>query len=178
MTKNRKTGSFTNNPHLIVGLCKPFIDGARLQVERLLAAQQMLKHDPLNAVYRCHHETSNLFEDLATIVQYLNLCAINMKDDQLYKDVRDLIRHDVREEFDNDEKRKRERAERLGMNPKLQFGISYDIGDIKVGGTTILLKDISNYINLAEQTVNALLLGLKVETAHGSKEEEWSRRFY
>lgn len=160
-----KTESFTKTPHLASGLCMPFVIGARTQVERLLNAQQLLKHDPINAVYRCHHETSNLFEDLATIIQYLNLCNITTKDDQLYKDVRDLIRHDVREEFDNDEKRKKARAQRLGMNPKLQFELSYDIGTVKAGGTMIHLKDISHFINLAEQTINALMLGGKVEIA-------------
>lgn len=172
MTKNKKTQSFKSNSHFAAGLMRPFVDGARLQVERLLAAQQMLKHDPMVAVQRCHHETSNLFEDLATIVQYLNLCDITTKDDQLYKDVRDLIRHDIREEFDNDEKRKRERAERLQMNPGLQFELSYDIGDIKVGGTIILLKDISLFINIAEQTMNALLLGLNIETEGREKSNE------
>lgn len=165
MTKEKKTESFAESPHLASGLCMPFVKGARTQVERLLEAQQLLKHDPINAVYRCHHETSNLFEDLATIVQYLNLCNITMREDQLYKDVRDLIRHDVREEFDNDEKRKKARAHRLGMNPNLQFELSYGVGTVKAGSTIIYLKDISHFINLAEQAVNALMLGGKVEIA-------------
>ena len=171
MTKTKKTESLQDSPHLIV-LCKPFVDGARLQVERLLSAQQMLKHDTVNALYRCHHEASNLFEDLATIVQYLELCNISIKDGQLYKDVRDLIRHDVREELDRDEKRKSERAKRLGMSPNLQFELSYDVGDIKAGNTTIYLKDISHFIDLAEQVVNTLMLGGKIEVVSDEVDRE------
>lgn len=170
MTKSKKTETLVNNPHFAVALCKPFIDGARVQVERLLTAQQLLKHDTVNAIYRCHHETSNLFEDLATIVQYLSLCDISLPNSQLYKDVRDLIRHDVREELDKDEKRKRERAKRLGMKDGLQFALSYDVGSIRAGATDIHLKDISHFINLAEQVVNTLMLGGKIDVVNDGKD--------
>ncbi|MEI7918513.1 MAG: hypothetical protein WCH58_03960 [Candidatus Saccharibacteria bacterium] len=163
MTNNKRTNSFKQSPQLAASLMRPFVDGARLQVERLLSSQQMLKHDPIIAVQHCHHETSNLFEDLATVIQYLNLSGITSKQDQSYKDVRDLIRHDIREEFDNDEKRKNDRAIRLGLNPKMQFEMSYDVGSIKIGQSIITLQEITSFINIAERVMNALLLGLKIE---------------
>ena len=169
MTKNKKTESFKKNPHFIVAMMRPFVDGARLQMERLLSAQQMLKHDPVIAGQRCYHETSNLFEDLATIIQYLNLCDITTQFDQQYKDVRDLIRHDIREEFDRDDKRKQERSSRLGINPKMQLEISFNVGDIKIGQNVIKLVNISNFINITEQIMNALLLDVKVASEEPKK---------
>lgn len=163
MTKNKSKESFLRNPHIAAGLVKPFIAGARLQIKRLLEAQHLLKHDPINGVYECYHESSNLFEDLATAVQYLRLCGINSPQDQTFLDLRDHIRHDIREEFDLDKKRKNERAKRLGLNPKLQAEISFDIGTVKVGSTVVKLSDIASYLNNAETIINALMLGVKPE---------------
>lgn len=168
MTKSKKTKPFLTNPHLAAGLVKPFAVGARLQVRRLLSAQQTLEHDPITAVSECYHETSNLFEDLATVVHYLNACGVEGAQDQLFRDVRDHIRHDIREEFDNNEKRKEGRAERLKMNSKLQSQISFDVGLIRVGAIEIKLVDITSYLNLADMAISSLLLGMRLENTHTS----------
>lgn len=151
-------------------MARPFVDGAKIQLKRYVDAQAYCKHDPIGGVNQCWYELSSLFEHLATVVIYLEHCGVQLPDGQLYKDVRNHIRHDVREEFDRDEKAKADRATRLGLNPKLQLHVSFLDDGVKIGGTKIENTQISSFINGAEMLVYALMNGGKVQTQPSSEQ--------
>lgn len=152
-------------------MARPFVEGAKAQLKRYIEAQAYCKHDPIGGVNQCWYELSSLFEHLATVVIYLEHCGVQLPDGQLYKDIRNHIRHDVREEFDKDEKAKADRATRLGLNSKLQLQVSFLNDGVRVGGSKIENTKISGFINSTEMLVFALLNGGKIETTQPSSEQ-------
>lgn len=145
-------------PHLLYALALPYLNGAKKQAERYQIAALSLKEKPVIAVYECLHEASTLFEDLSTVGKYAEKCGHNNDQHQLWFDVRNHIRHDVREEFDNeDDLRKNKRAARLKLDPRLQTNIGFTENSIKVGGVTIELHQINTYIKWAESIIVGVL---------------------
>lgn len=172
MTKKPYTPSkFNGKPHLAAAMARPFVDGAKVQLKRYVEAQAWCKHDPIGGANQCQYELSSLFEHLATVVAYLKYCGVEDSHDQVFTDVRNHIRHDVREEFDKDETNKAARAKRLGLNPKLQMDISFLDDGVRVGSTTITNKEISGYLHGADMIVDTLLAGGKVEMDSSVDEE-------
>jgi len=168
MTK-KKPSNLTKQPHLGAAMIKPFIAGARIQLERYLEAQRFFKTYETGGIDRCLYEMSSLFEHLATVARYLELSGITgLPICQQIFDVRNHIRHDVREEFDKDGKVKSERAKRLGLNPKLQMQLGFSDGGVTVGTTALTARQIGNFLDVAEMTMNALMLGSKVEVVDGN----------
>ncbi|PJE58317.1 MAG: hypothetical protein COU81_01375, partial [Candidatus Portnoybacteria bacterium CG10_big_fil_rev_8_21_14_0_10_36_7] len=101
---------------------------------------------------------STLFEDLNTVVIYMRKCGEDHKNHQSWIDIRNHIRHAVREEFDEeDDLVKNERAQRLSLDPKLQLSIGFDIDAIKVGGTVIELSEVNKYLVWAEGVIADIL---------------------
>lgn len=164
MTKKKPNDNLKNKTHIGAAMARPFVEGAKVQLRRYIDAQAYCKHDPVGGVYQCWYELSSLFEHLATVVIYLEMCGVKHPDGQLFKDVRDHIRHDIREEFDVDEKRKKERAERLKLNPKLQAHISPRDDGVQIGGTKIENTKISSFLHSADLIVYALMTGGRVQT--------------
>jgi hypothetical protein len=162
MTKKKPNNNFKDKAHLGAAVARPFVEGAKEQLERYVEAQAFCKHDPIGGVNRCQYEVSSLFEHLATVVIYLELCGIQHPDGQMLKDVRNHIRHDIREEFDEDKKIKADRAKRLGLNPKLQMDLHFLDDGIQVGGTKIENTKISSFLQVADMAVHSLMTGGKV----------------
>lgn len=106
----------------------------------------------------CLHEASCLFEDIATICKYIEKCGKVHRRKQLWLDIRNHIRHDVREEFDNENKKKKElRAIRLGIEPSLQTSIGFDKDAIKIGSTTVRIKEVEKFLSYSEKLFNKVL---------------------
>ena len=109
-------------------------------------------------MYDCLHEASTLFEDLCTVGKYIEKCGEKHKLHKLWFDVRNHIRHDIREEFDNKTSlRKSSRAKRLKLNPKLQTDIRFDPKFIKIGGVTITIDQINDYLDWADKIISDVL---------------------
>jgi len=156
--RSAKAISKTNLPHLLSGLALPYLLGAKTQVERYVFVASQLKTQPSIATMGCMHEASTLFEDLNTVVIYMRKCGKDHKNHQLWVDIRNHIRHAVREEFDKeDDLVKNERAQRLSLDPKLQISIGFDTDAIKVGGTLIELWEVNKYLVWAEGVIADIL---------------------
>lgn len=156
--RSPKTISKTVLPHLLSSLALPYLLGAKTQVERYVAVASQLKTQPTIATMGCLHEASTLFEDLNTVVIYMRKCGKDHKDHQLWMDIRNHIRHAVREEFDKeDDSVKNSRAQRLGLDPKLQINIGFDIDAIKVGETLVEMAQIKGYLAWAEDNIAKIL---------------------
>jgi len=153
-----KAISKTILPHLLSGLALPYLLGAKTQVERYVSAASQLKANSTMATMSCLHEASTLFEDLNTVVIYMRKSGKDHKDHQLWMDIRNHIRHAVREEFDKEnDSVKNERAQRLGLDPKLQISIGFDTDAIKVGGTLVVLSEVKKYLAWAEGVIADIL---------------------
>lgn len=150
-------------------MLKPFIAGARVQLERYVEAQRLVSANKVTGAWldRCLYELSSLFEHLSTVSIYLRLCGVELPIQQTIIDVRNHLRHDVREEFDEDKKIKKERAERLGINPKLQMELSYIDSGVRVGKTEIKADQIGHFLDMAELTAYAMLMGMNVDVNDG-----------
>lgn len=145
-------------PHLLSSLALPYLLGAKTQVERYVFVASQLKTRPSIATMGCLHEASTLFEDLNTVVIYMRKCGKDHKLHQLWTDIRNHIRHAVREEFDKeDDSIKNKRAQRLNLDPKLQISIGFDIDAIKVGSTLIEVTQIKEYLAWAEGVIADIL---------------------
>ena len=145
-------------PHLLYAIALPYFYGAKTQIERYKHAAVNLKPYPVNATQTCLHEVSCLFEDLATVTKYAEMCGHSHNLHPLWLDVRNHIRHDIREEFDNEtDARKNARAKRLGLNPNLQISIGFEPELIKVGGTAIEISAIEDYLAWAEGIIGDVL---------------------
>lgn len=149
-------------PHLLYAIALPYLLGAKTQVNRYQLAASTLKEKPVISVYNCLHEASTLFEDLVTVGKYTEKCGHKNDLYKLWLDVRNHIRHDIREEFDNEnDKRKNERAKRLKLDPRLQTNIGFTTDTIKVGGTTIEIEQINTYLEWAENVIAKVLAEAK-----------------
>jgi len=151
-------------PHLLSALALPYLLGAKTQVQRYqMVASTLERRNPL-ATFESLHEASTLFEDLNTVARYIEKCGQKNELHSLWLDVRNHIRHDVREEYDKEDSiRKNRRANRLKLNPKLQTNIGFDMHSIKVGETLIEIQQINSYLSWAEGIITEILSKAKKE---------------
>jgi hypothetical protein len=146
-------------PNLLSSLALPYLLGAKAQVERYMAAAISLEKKTTLGTLACLHEASTLFEDLNTIAKYVEMCGYKNDLNSLWLDIRNHIRHDVREEYDDEsDTRKNKRAERLGLHPNLQTSIGFDLNGIKVGEILIEIDQINEYITWAENIITNILI--------------------
>ena len=144
--------------HLLSGLALPYLLGAKTQVQRYVEVASELNTRPTLAAMGCLHEVSTLFEDLNTVAIYMRKCGNDHKDHQLWMDIRNHIRHAVREEYDKEEDPvKKDRAQRLVLDPKLQVCVGFDTDAIKVGATLVTLDQIKKYLAWAEGVIVDIL---------------------
>ena len=155
--KSPSTGKRTDIHHMLLALAIPYLKGARLQIKRYQEASSRLKNDSINATNDCLHESSCLFEDLGAIVNYTKLCGEQHSLDEMWIDIRNHIRHDIRENFDVDDKRKKARIKNLGIDSHLQTSIGFDHDSIKVGNTIVELDTISKYLDWATGIINSAI---------------------
>ncbi|HEY1644797.1 MAG TPA: hypothetical protein VGF75_00240 [Candidatus Saccharimonadales bacterium] len=140
--------------HLIAGLAKPYLIGARLQIRRYVEAQSLCKESSTLGVYLCMHEVSNLFEDLDMLAKYLERMVYEHPDHQLWFDCRRHIRHDLREQLDRVEERKTDRAKRLKIHKNLQMDIGFEADGLKVGQTPVKMYRVEAYLDWADGVIN------------------------
>lgn len=147
-------------PHLLTVVALTYFYGAKTQLKRYqFAASNLNKDNAVNGIYICLHEISSLFEDVNTVAKYMEECGYKNDLHQLWLDVRNHIRHDVREEFDNDgDLRKEQRAIRLRLDPKLQMDISFEVDIIHIGSTDIKISQIEEYLKWAEDIMGKILV--------------------
>ena len=151
------------NPSAFFAFIKPYISGARVQLERYLEAQRMLKTHQLaigSYMDTCTYELSSLLEHLDSIETFLRGIGIELPVGVTVRQFRNHLRHDARGEID---KRSDSRAKKIGMNDKLQVSIEFMDSGIKMGSTELTALQINNYINTAEIIAWSWLLGGKVE---------------
>lgn len=161
LSKKRSQKPLSNRalPHLLSSLTLPYLLGAKTQVKRYEIAASLLQSSPTAGVMECLHEASALFEDLNTVVVYMRKCATDHKDHQLWIDIRNHIRHAVREEFDKEKDSvKNDRAKRLGLDPKLQINVGFDRDAIKVGETVVEISEVKKYLAWAEGVIAEILI--------------------
>jgi len=157
-TKKHQPKSNKSLSNLLSGLALPYLIGAKKQVKRYRVASLLLQSQPTIGVLECMHEASNLFEDLNTVAFYIKKCGRNNKYHQLWNNIRNHIRHAVREDYDIEDKLiKNNIAQKLNLDPKLQISIGFDIGAIKVGGITVKIDEITNYLTWAEDIITKIL---------------------
>jgi len=107
---------------------------------------------------QCLHESSTLFEDLNTVARYVKKCGYSHESHELWYDIRNHIRHDVREEFDNQhDERKKQRAKRLNLDQKLQIDISFSNDVIRIGNIIVKISDIEIYLAWASKIFEKIL---------------------
>lgn len=93
------------------------------------------------------------------LLTYLRKCGLSHRMDLLLIDIRNHIRHDIRDNFDEEEDgRKKPRLKRLGIKANLQTDLEFSFEFIKVGNKIIYLKDIDSYIAWAESNINKVLI--------------------
>lgn len=143
--------------HILTLLALPYVLGAKAQVERYKLVARILESNPKLGTLGCLHEISNLFEDLNSVLIYLRKCNIDHKDHTTWEDIRNHLRHSIREEFDKDDELKEARSKRLGLDPRLQVNIGFDLDAVKLGETVIELGRVINYLEWAEKKINLIL---------------------
>lgn len=158
-SKKRNVGT---PPHLLYAIALSYLLGSKKQVIRYQEAANTLKKRPILGVYDCLHEFSTLLEDLSAVGKYIEKCGTTNELHQLWFDVRNHIRHDIREEFDNESSsRKNDRAKRLKINTKLQTDIGFDKDSVKVGGVLVKISDINAYLEWADKIISDVLVDAK-----------------
>jgi hypothetical protein len=156
--RSQKPPSNKALPNLLSSLALPYLLGAKKQVKRYQVAASSLQSRPVVETMECLHEASNLFEDLNTIAVYIKKCGKDHKYHQRWKDIRNHIRHAVREDFDGEDKSiNKGVAQRLKLDPKLQINIGFDADAIKVGETVVGIGKISAYLTWAEDVIARIL---------------------
>jgi len=169
VTKNAKTPSIMKTmpykvSHILQLLALPYLQGAHTQLKRYKEATLILKDSPFSGSLLCLHEVSTLFEDLNTVAIYVKSCGYNNETHKLWKNIRDHIRHDYREEFDKENKhRKVERALFLKLDPNLQADIEFDNTFIRFGDTVIKVTEIERYLEWADGVITETLAKAKQE---------------
>lgn len=162
LNQERKENTEDNiQPHMEYALALPYLYGAKTQVERFRAAAFTLKQNPSGSVITCIHEVSTLFEDLCTVSKYVKKCGNKHDFHKLIRDVRNHIRHDTRDNYDNEsdfrKKDRAKRAERLKLDPKLQTSMGFSLDLIKVGDVEIEVKEIISYLDWADKIITDVM---------------------
>lgn len=157
--QNKKSRRVYNkeNAHILIALALPYLRGARLQVERYQEASLSLKKDSINATNNCLHEMSCLFEDLNTVAYYVKLCGKKHRLNRVFREVRNHIRHDIRDNFDSDCEKRDKRWKYLGIDEQYQTQMGFSYEGIKIGSTFIEIRDINQYLDWVTNIVNSAI---------------------
>lgn len=143
-------------PHLMYAVAITYLDGASTQLKRYQEAATAQSKDDVMTTYRTLHELSNLFEDLGALAKYTGLCGHPHELSSLLIDIRNHIRHDLRDNFDEDIAQ-RKRAETLGIREAYQAEFSFGVDAVSVGSTIITAADIVNYLAWAANAINDVM---------------------
>ncbi len=127
-------------------------EGAVTQVLRYKTVFQKLKkgNKNLNLVLACLHDTSCLLEDLNTVSIYLSKCGEKHELNSLIRTMRNHVRHDIRERFnDTAYSRKIKAHKKLEIASHLQTDMIFYSEYIQIGEKKLYIKDVQKYLNWA-----------------------------
>lgn len=167
--RRSKAVSSKKNVHILLTLAIPYLNGAYEQIARYeAAASQLSSQNAANTVNTCLHEASLLFEDICTVSKYLtDLCGYKNEKHQLWVDIRNHIRHDVRENFDTtnekDADRRERRLKQLGVPDGLQTSIGFDKDRLSIGTTILTMNEIKRYLSWASQIIADIMKEAKAD---------------
>lgn len=141
---------------------KPYIAGAKVQLERYLEAQRIVKthQTSLSGIDKCTYELSALLEHLDSIEVQLRNRGITLPTGETIRQFRNHLRHDARGENDYSNGK---RGEVIGLNDKLLVQISFPDSGVKMGSTELTAQQIDTYITAAETIMWTLYLGGDIE---------------
>lgn len=160
MTAKKKDDYIATNPHAMMATVKPYIAGARVQLQRYLEAQKMVKVATLSNLDRCTYELSALLEHLDSIEVQLRSRSITLPTGEIIRQFRNHIRHDGRGEEDRSNGK---RGKAIGLNDKLLVHIAFTDNGVKMGSAELTAQQIDTYITTSETIMWALVMGGKIE---------------
>lgn len=159
----KKDSYMTSSPGALFAVVRPYIAGAKVQLERYLEAQRIMKtHQTIlsGGMDKCMYELSALLEHLDSIESQLRNRGITLATGETIRQFRNHLRHDARGE---DDRSNGKRAEAIGLNEQLLVQISFSDNGVTMGSTELTAKQVDTYISSAETIMWALLLGGKIE---------------
>ncbi|MDD4529211.1 MAG: hypothetical protein PHX48_04970, partial [Bacteroidales bacterium] len=134
-----------------------YYKGARLQVERYREIFSLYGIGGAEGASRCLHEFSNLLEDLNTLSYYMKGCGYSNKNHKLYGEIRDHVRHSIREHFGKESTKAEKRSlAYLKIQSSLQEDIKFDLNKIKVGETVLSVNQIEEYLDWTENIITGV----------------------
>lgn len=164
MAEEKKNDNYiATNPQLMFTVAKPYITGAKVQLERYLEAQRIMKAHKLvlgGGIDRCMYELSALLEHLDCIETQLRNRGINLPTGENIRQFRNHLRHDAGGDPDWSNGK---RGKAIGLNDKLQVHIVFADSGVKMGSTELTAQQIDTYISTAETIMWALALGGKID---------------
>ena len=146
----KKNDFMSTNPLAMFIVVKPYIAGAKVQLERYLEAQRIVKTHKIvlgGGLDRCTYELSALLEHLDSIEAQLRNRGVTLPTGETIRQFRNHIRHDARGE---DDRSKGKRGESIGLKDNLLVEISFSDSGIRMGSTELTAQQIDNYITTAE----------------------------
>lgn len=161
--KKKKDDYISTNPQVMLATTKPYIAGAKIQLERYLEAQRIMKtHKTVlgGGMDKCTYELSALLEHLDSIEVQLRNRGITLATGETIRQFRNHLRHDSRGEEDRS---KGKRGQAIGLNDKLLVQIEFADSGVKMGSTELTAQQIDTYITTAETIMWAMVLGGKLE---------------
>lgn len=138
------------DPTMVSTIAIAFIYGAKASLQRYQEAARATKKD-VNHIYECIYESSNLLENLDIVDRYMEMCGQPHGLPVNIRDMRNHIRHDLRDNLSQPENRIRaNRAKNLGLHESFLISMAFDTDKIKIGATTLTLVDAMRFIHDAE----------------------------
>ena len=139
------------DPAMVSIIAAAFIRGARAALRRYVEAAQATKQD-INNIYTCIYESSNLLENLDIVDRYMEMCGQPHSLPVNIRDMRNHIRHDLRDNLSDPENRIRtNRAKNLGIDEAFMVSMAFDTDEIKIGATSLMVEDVTVFIDEAER---------------------------
>lgn len=163
MATKKKDDYIATNPQAMFAVVKPYIAGAKVQLERYLEAQRIMKTHNLvlgGGIDRCMYELSALLEHLDSIEVQLKNRGMTLPTGETIRQFRNHLRHDSRGEKDHSNGK---RGQAIGLNDKLLVHIEFADSGVKMGSTELTAQQIDTYITTAETIMWALALGGKID---------------
>jgi hypothetical protein len=151
------------NPTAMFAVAKPYIAGAKVQLERYLEAQRiMTTHKTVlgGGIDKCMYELSALLEHLDTIETHLRSRGISLTTGEVIRQFRNHLRHDGSGEQDYS---KGKRGQSIGLNENLLVEIVFSDSGVTMGSTELTAQRIDTYITTAETIMWAMAFGGKIE---------------
>lgn len=167
--KNNKDEFIATDPATMFATAKPYIAGAKVQLERYLEAQRIVKTYKMilgGGIDKCMYELSALLEHLDSIEVQLNNRGVQLSTGKVIRQFRNHLRHDARGDVDRS---RGTRGQAIGINEKLLVSIGFTNSGVRMGSVELTAQQIDMYITSAETIMWAMILGGKITVINGEK---------